>query len=130
MCSYTKQPLTMNESDFKMASFKNIELTPVNIKRLQIAFDEANCIAQSADENIQAATHDIKLMLLEPDNVWIREHIKTLCVLIEHNSSAAMNAVGSFAAGEDTPYANKISSIEAMVIYPAALQLDIQATLL
>ena len=129
MCIYTKQPLTMNESDFKMASFKNIELTPVSIKRLQIAFDEANCIAQSADENIQAATHDIKLMLLEPDNVWIREHIKTLCVLIEHNSFDAMSAVGSFVEDAGTPYANKKSSIGETVIYPAALQLDIQATL-
>ena len=129
MCIYTKQPLTMNESDFKMASFKNIELAPVNIKRLQISFEEANCIAQSADENIQAATHDIKLMLLEPDNVWIREHIKTLCVLIEHNSFNAMIALGSFAADAGTPYPSKKSSIEENVIYPAARQRDIQATL-
>ena len=119
----------MNESDFKMASFKNIELTPVSIKRLRIAFDEANCIAQIADENIQAATHDIKLMLLEPDNVWIREHIKTLCVLIEHNSFDAISAVGSFAEDAGTPDANKKSSIGETVIYPAALQFDIQATL-
>ena len=119
----------MNESDFKMASFKNIELTPVNIKRLQIAFEETNCIAQSADENIQAATHDIKLMLQEPDNVWIREHIKTLCVLIEHNSFDAMIAAGSFVEDAGTPYANKKSSIGENVIYPAARQRDIQATL-
>ena len=119
----------MNESDFKMASFKNIELAPVNITRLQIAFNEANCIAKRADENIQAATHDIKLMLREPDNVWLREHIKTLCELIEHNSLDAMNAVDFFAEDAGTPYPSKKSSIKENVIYPAARQRDIQATL-
>ena len=129
MSIHTKQPLTMNESDFKMASFKNIELTPVNIKRLQIAFDEANCIAQRADENIQAATRDIKLMLKEPDNVWLREHIKTLCDVIEHNSFDAMNAVNSFAEDAGAHYVNEKSRIEETVTHAAARQLDTQSTL-
>ena len=60
-----------NESDFKMADIKYIEPTPANIERLQIAFNEADCIVQGADEKIQAATHHIKLMLGEPDSCQV-----------------------------------------------------------
>ena len=124
-----KQPLTINESDFRMDSLKYIEIAPVNTKRLQIAFNEANCIAQLADENIQAASHDIKMLLDEPDSVWLREHIKTLCELIEHNSCDAMNAVNSFAEDAGAHYVNKKSRLEKTVIHADARQLDTQSTL-
>ena len=42
-----------------MADFKYLEPTAVNTERLQIAFNEADCIVQGADEKIQAATHHI-----------------------------------------------------------------------
>ena len=112
-----------------MADFKYIEPTAVNIKRLQIAFNEADCIAQGADEKIQAATAHIKLMLREPDSVWLREHIKTLCELIEHNSFDAINAVNSFAEDAGAHYVNEKSRIEETVIHAAARQLDTQSTL-
>ena len=124
-----KQPLTINESDFRMDSLKYIEIAPVNTKRLQIAFNEANCIAQLADENIQAASHDIKMLLDEPDSVWLREHIKTLCELIEHNSFDAMNTVNSFAVNVGAHYLNKKSCLEVTVNYAALRPLGIQATL-
>ena len=112
-----------------MADFKYIEPTPGNIKKLQIAFNEADCIVQGADEKIQAATHDVKLMLGEPDSVWQREHIKTLCELIEHSSFDAMNTVNRFADDVGAHYLNKKSCLEVTVNYAALRPLDIQVTL-
>ena len=112
-----------------MADIKYIEPTPANIERLQIAFNEADCIVQGADEKIQAATHHIKLMLGEPDSVWLREHIKTLCEQIETNSFDAMNAVNSFAEDAGAHYVNEKSRIEETVTHAAARQLDTQSTL-
>ena len=103
-----------------MADFKYIEPTPGNIKKLQIAFNEADCIVQGADEKIQAATHDVKLMLGEPDSVWQREHIKTLCELIEHSSFDAMNGVTSCGVDAGVQYVNEKSCIKETVIPEAA----------
>ena len=112
-----------------MADFKYLEPTAVNTERLQIAFKAANYIAQLADEKIQAATNHIKLMLREPNSVWLREHIKTLCDVIEHNSFDAMNAVNSFVEDAGAHYVNEKSRLEKTVIHADARQLDTQSTL-
>lgn len=103
-----------------MATFKFIEPTTDTIKKLQSAFNDADCVAQGAEEKIKAATHAIKLMLKEPDSGERRLCMKTLCEFIEHHSFDVMNAVNSFAEEAGANYVNETSRAEETLIYAAA----------
>ena len=104
----------------KMATFKFIEPNTETIKKLQIAFEEADCTTQGAEEKIKAATHAIKLMLKESDSGQQRLCIKTLCKLIEYHAFDVMNTVNSLAEEAGANHVNETSRAAEKLIYAAA----------
>lgn len=103
-----------------MATFKFIEPSAAAITAMQNALNEADCIAQSAHEKIEAAVRSICLMLREPDSGSLRLHIKTLCELIDYHAFDATNTVNSIAEQHGANYIDERTRAEESLIHAAA----------
>lgn len=70
-----------------------LEATPENIRRLQAALQNADALAQEAENTIHALAESIKLLLQQPDSGGRRVLIASLADQIMHRSSESSDAI-------------------------------------
>lgn len=77
--------------------YKSIEANEAAIKDIQSELYSLDCLVQNAEEVVKASTRSIALWLAQPDSVEAREHMLSLCHIIEHHAFDVMNTVNATA---------------------------------